>query len=56
MIFNSDDYNAARKFQIRVISNYDARKPQFNPEHYYLPITKARTEQNTNLEENPGYQ
>lgn len=54
--FNSDDYNAARKFQIRVISNYDARKPQFNPKHYYLPITKARTEQNTNLEENPGYQ
>lgn len=53
--FKSDDYNAARKFQIRVIPNYDARKPQFNPEHYYLPITKARTEQNTNLKENPGY-
>lgn len=53
--FNSDDYNSARKFQIRVIPNYDARKPLFNPEHYYLPITKARTQQNTKLEENPGY-
>lgn len=53
--FKNDDYNAGRKFQIRVIPNYDARKPQFNPEHYYLPITKARTEQNTNLKENPGY-
>ena len=53
--FKSNDYNSARKFQIRVIPNYDARKPQFNPEHYYLPITKARTEQNTNLKENPGY-
>lgn len=53
--FSNEDFNSARKFQIQVISNYDARKPQFNKEHYYLPITKARTQQNTNLEENPGY-
>lgn len=53
--FDDPDYNTGRKFQLQVIPNYDARKPQFNPEHYYLPITKARTEQNTNLVENPGY-
>ncbi|MEG2066246.1 MAG: RagB/SusD family nutrient uptake outer membrane protein, partial [Tannerellaceae bacterium] len=53
--FTNKDYNTARKFKIRVIQNYDARKPLFITEHYYLPITKARTEQNTNLEENPGY-
>ena len=53
--FSNSDYNTARKFKIQVIPNYDARKPQFNEEHYYLPITKARTEQNTNLDENPGY-
>lgn len=53
--FNSNDYNTSRKFKVLVIPNYDARKPLFNPEHYYLPITKARTEQNTKLKENPGY-
>jgi len=27
----------------------------FEPHNYYLPITKARTQQNLNLVENPGY-
>jgi len=53
--FKSEDYNADRKFKITVIENCDANPPLFRPEYYYLPITKARTQQNTNLEENPGY-
>lgn len=50
--FNGTNYNTDRKFKIQVIPNFDARTPEFRSEHYYFPITKARTEQNTNLEEN----
>lgn len=53
--FNGSNYNTDRKFKIQVISNFDARTPEFRSEHYYFAITKARTEQNINLEENPGY-
>lgn len=53
--FNGNDYNADRKFKLSVLDNYDGRPAIFNAQHYYLPITKVRTEQNTNLEENPGY-
>ena len=53
--FSSNDLSTARNYQIMIIPNSDARSPQFNKEHYYFPITTARTQQNTNLVENPGY-
>lgn len=52
--FTNSDYNTARSFKIQIIP-YDSKPPRFNKEHYYLPITLGRTQQNTNLQENPGY-
>jgi len=55
--FDGDDFNAARKYKLQIIPNFDGtnNKPRFNAHNYYLPITIARTEQNPNLVENPGY-
>ena len=48
---------ATGKFQIQIIPNVDGTSniPQFRQENYYLPITIARTANNPNLVENPGY-
>lgn len=45
------------KYQIQIINNVDGTSniPQFKQENYYLPITIARTANNKNLVENPGY-
>ncbi len=50
------DYTT-RKFQLQVIPNADGvvSPPVFYPQNYYLPITIARTGNNKNLVENPGY-
>ena len=53
------DYET-RKVQIRVLdadgaSSSASNWPRFYEEHYYLPITLARTANNPNLVENPGY-
>lgn len=49
------DYNT-RKFKLQIIPNIDGSLAQpFAPKHYYLPISLARTTNNTNLVENPGY-
>ncbi|MDR1337298.1 MAG: RagB/SusD family nutrient uptake outer membrane protein [Tannerella sp.] len=49
------DYDT-RKYQILVIDNYDGNNtPHFDGRSYYLPVTLARTAQNPNLVENPGY-
>jgi hypothetical protein len=48
---------ATGKYQIQIINNVDGTSniPQFRQENYYLPITNARTSNNPNLVENPGY-
>lgn len=48
---------ATGKFQIQIVNNVDGTSniPQFRTENYYLPITIARTANNPNLVENPGY-
>lgn len=48
---------ASGKYQIQIINNVDGTSniPQFRQENYYLPITIARTANNPNLVENPGY-
>ncbi|MFZ4262055.1 RagB/SusD family nutrient uptake outer membrane protein [Sphingobacterium sp. HJSM2_6] len=49
---------ATKKLELQVLENADGGpnvSAIFEPHHYYLPITKARTQQNTNLEENPNY-
>jgi len=48
---------ASGKFQIQIINNVDGTSniPQFFQQNYYLPITIARTANNPNLVENPGY-
>jgi hypothetical protein len=48
---------ASGKYQIQIINNVDGTSniPQFRQENYYLPITIARTANNSNLVENPGY-
>ena len=45
------------KYQLQVINNVDGASnvPQFRQENYYFPITIARTSNNPNLVENPGY-
>ena len=45
------------KYQIKVVPNFDGTSniPQFRTENYYFPITLARTGNNPNLVENPGY-
>jgi hypothetical protein len=45
------------KFKLEVIPNIDGvvAPPVFYPQNYYLPITIARTGNNPNLVENPGY-
>ncbi|MGC4233633.1 MAG: RagB/SusD family nutrient uptake outer membrane protein [Niabella sp.] len=51
------DY-ASGKLELQVQQYADGGEnvtPIFEPYNYYLPITKARTQQNTNLVENPGY-
>ncbi|WP_233377876.1 RagB/SusD family nutrient uptake outer membrane protein [Maribellus sp. CM-23] len=52
------DY-ASGKLQLQVIENIDGGPnvtPVFESHYYYLPITKTRTQQNSNLIENPGYE
>ena len=50
------DYNT-RKYKLIVVDNIDGTvtPPAFYPQNYYLPITIARTGNNPNLVENPGY-
>ena len=50
-------YNpATAKYILTVREDVDGTPtPYFDDKHYYLPITLARTAQNTNLVENPGY-
>jgi hypothetical protein len=50
------DYET-RKYQIQVRPHIDGitNQPVFHEYNYYLPITLARTGNNTNLVENPGY-
>jgi starch-binding outer membrane protein, SusD/RagB family len=45
------------KYQIQVVEKIDGTSnvPQFRQENYYFPITLARTGNNPNLVENPGY-
>lgn len=51
------DY-ATGKYKLMVVDNIDGivTPPAFYPQNYYLPITLARTGNNPNLVENPGYQ
>lgn len=52
------DYTT-KKYKLEVLPNVDgtgSANPLFRPYYYYLPITLARTGQNPNLVENPGYQ
>ncbi|MBX2924500.1 MAG: RagB/SusD family nutrient uptake outer membrane protein [Chitinophagaceae bacterium] len=52
------DY-ASGKLELQVLEKVDGGanvNPVFEPHHYYLPITKSRTQQNVNLIENPGYE
>jgi hypothetical protein len=51
------DYNTG-KYKLMLIDNVDGTvtPPAFYPQNYYLPITLARTGNNPNLIENPGYQ
>jgi hypothetical protein len=48
---------ATGKYQIQFINNVDGTSniPQFRQENYYLPLTVAKTSNNKNLVENPGY-
>lgn len=49
---------ASGKLELEVLEKADGGPnitPVFESHHYYLPITKARTQQNTSLIENPGY-
>jgi hypothetical protein len=50
------DYQT-NKYELQVINDVDGTVagPEFYPYNYYLPITVARTGQNPNLVENPGY-
>ncbi len=52
------DYTSG-KLKLQVIDNIDGGPnvtPVFKSHYYYLPITKTRTQQNSNLIENPGYE
>lgn len=51
------DYDS-KKYEIQVVNEVDGgpnATPVFESHYYYLPITLARTQQNPNLIENPGY-
>lgn len=50
------DYNTG-KYKVIVVENYDGtvNPPRFFERNYYFPITTARTGNNANLVENPGY-
>lgn len=51
------DYDSG-KLKLDVIDKIDGGanvQPTFKSHYYYLPITNARTQQNPNLIENPGY-
>lgn len=50
------DYTTG-KYQLMVLDDVDGTvsRPAFYPQNYYLPITLARTGNNSNLVENPGY-
>ncbi|GAA4307602.1 RagB/SusD family nutrient uptake outer membrane protein [Compostibacter hankyongensis] len=50
------DY-ATKKYKLMVVEKTDGTvtPPAFYPQNYYLPITLARTANNPNLVENPGY-
>lgn len=51
----SFDVNTA-KYKLEIIDHvHGSPDPYFLERHYYLPITKARTDMNPNLVENPGY-
>ncbi len=55
------DYNShiagEKKYKLLIIEKLDgAVAPLFREYNYYFPITMARTSNNTNLVENPGYQ
>lgn len=56
--FEEGGYNSATaKYILNVQDNIDGTPaPYFDEKHYYLPISLARTANNTNLVENPGYQ
>ncbi|MBE8719396.1 RagB/SusD family nutrient uptake outer membrane protein [Sphingobacterium pedocola] len=50
---------ATKKLELQVLEKVDGGpnvSAIFEDHHYYLPITKARTQQNTRLVENPDYQ
>lgn len=51
------DYNTG-KYKLVIYPDYDGptTPPRFYEHQYYFPITKARTGQNPNLLENPGYE
>ena len=51
-------YNpSTAKYKIVLINNVDGvQQVYFDDKHYYLPITLARTANNPNFVENPGYQ
>lgn len=45
-----------QKFKLAIINDVSGiPSPYFDEKHYYLPITLARTSNNPNLVENPGY-
>ncbi|MFV0604677.1 MAG: RagB/SusD family nutrient uptake outer membrane protein [Niabella sp.] len=57
--YNSYDPNSnTHKYKLQVFTNYDNgnSNPVFFDYNYYFPITLARTQANTNLKENPGYE
>jgi hypothetical protein len=45
-----------KKYEVNVLDDVDRRERYFGPEHYYMPITVGRLDNNPNLApENPGY-
>lgn len=51
------DYET-QKLKLEIVQNIDGGdnvSPSFHKKNYYFPITLNRTQQNTNLVENPGY-
>lgn len=51
------DYETG-KYQLQILDNVDGTgtSPNFYEHNYYFPITLSRTGNNSNLQENPGYQ
>ena len=50
------DPNSPSKYKVVITSAHATNPAQFREENYYLPITLARTANNPNLVENPGYE